>query len=62
MTSIPKTVTPVRQTTMSTHFSKNSSVNVDSKKFLESMTKIYEKNGRADLAMGLKNNMKKVNI
>lgn len=62
VTSIPKTVTPVRQTTMSTQFSKNSSVNVDSKKFLESMTKIYEKNGRADLAMGLKNNMKKVNI
>lgn len=34
--------------------------NVDSKKFLEAMTKIYEKNGRTDLAQGLKNNMNKV--
>lgn len=33
--------------------------NVDSIKFLESMTKIYEKNGRSDLAQGLKTNMKK---
>lgn len=33
--------------------------NIDSMKFLESMTKIYEKNGRADLAQGLKTNMKK---
>lgn len=38
------------------------SVNVDSMKFLESMTKIYEKNGRSDLAMGLRNNINKVNI
>lgn len=38
------------------------SVSVDSMKFLESMTRIYEKNGRTDLAMGLKNNMKKVNF
>lgn len=37
-------------------------INVDSMKFLESMTKIYEKNGRADLAMGLKNNINKVNL
>ncbi len=28
--------------------------NIDSMKFLESMTKIYEKNGRSDLAQGLK--------
>lgn len=33
--------------------------NIDSMKFLESMTKIYEKNGRSDLAQGLKSNMKK---
>lgn len=36
--------------------------NVDSKKFLEAMTKIYEKNGRTDLAQGLKNNINKVNF
>ena len=33
--------------------------NIDNIKFLESMTKIYEKNGRKDLAQGLKANMKK---
>ncbi len=33
--------------------------NVDSKKFLEAMTKIYEKSGRNDLAQGLKNNISK---
>lgn len=33
--------------------------NIDSMKFLESMTKIYEKNGRADLAQGLKSSMVK---
>lgn len=33
--------------------------NVDSIKFLESMSKIYEKNGRSDLAKGLKENIKK---
>lgn len=32
---------------------------VDSIKFIESMTKIYEKNGRSDLAEGLKNSLKK---
>jgi len=36
--------------------------NVDSMKFLESMTKIYEKNGRSDLAQGLKTNMKKAKV
>ncbi len=35
---------------------------VDSKKFLEAMTKIYEKNGRTDLAQGLKNNINKANF
>lgn len=36
--------------------------NIDSMKFLESMTKIYEKNGRTDLAQGLKTNMKKAKM
>lgn len=36
--------------------------NIDSIKFLESMTKIYEKNGRSDLAQGLKTNMKKAKV
>lgn len=36
--------------------------NIDSMKFLESMTKIYEKNGRSDLAQGLKQNMKKAKV
>lgn len=38
---------------------KQKTTNIDSIKFLESMTKIYEKNGRTDLAKGLKANMKK---
>lgn len=50
-------VTPIRQNRL-----ENRAVSVDSMKFLESMTKIYEKNGRTDLAMGLKNNINKVNI
>ena len=33
--------------------------NIDSMKFLESMTKIYEKNGRSDLAQGIKAGMLK---
>lgn len=36
--------------------------NIDSMKFLESMTKIYEKNGRTDLAQGLKSNIKKAKM
>ncbi|MDD3238433.1 MAG: hypothetical protein PHV37_10105 [Candidatus Gastranaerophilales bacterium] len=34
--------------------------NVDSLKFLESMSRIYEKNGRADLAQELKSNLQRV--
>jgi len=41
---------------------KSQSANIDSMKFLESMTKIYEKNGRSDLAQGLKSNMKKAKM
>lgn len=35
---------------------------IDSMKFLESITKIYEKNGRNDLAKGLKDNLKKAQM
>lgn len=42
--------------------SRPKTANIDSMKFLESMTKIYEKNGRSDLAQGLKTNMKKAKI
>ncbi len=35
---------------------------LDSMKFLESITKIYEKNGRADLAKGLKDNLRKAQM
>lgn len=41
---------------------KPKTTNIDSMKFLESMTKIYEKNGRSDLAQGLKTNMKKAKV
>lgn len=41
---------------------KPKTTNIDSIKFLESMTKIYEKNGRSDLAQGLKANMKKAKV
>lgn len=41
---------------------KAKTANIDSMKFLESMTKIYEKNGRSDLAQGLKANMKKAKV
>jgi len=34
-------------------------ITVDSTKFIESMSKIYEKNGRSDLAAGLRNNLLK---
>lgn len=37
-------------------------INLDSMKFLESITKIYEKNGREDLAKGLKDNLKKAKM
>ena len=34
--------------------------NMDSMKFLDSMAKIYEKNGRSDLAQGLKSKMNRI--
>lgn len=47
------------QNTIEKSVTKPKAANIDSMKFLESMTKIYEKNGRTDLAQGLKANMKK---
>lgn len=58
---------PAMQNTMQNHAAvgvatKPKTANIDSMKFLESMTKIYEKNGRSDLAQGLKTNMKKAKM
>lgn len=57
---------PVQQSALKTAqapaMSKPKTTNIDSIKFLESMTKIYEKNGRSDLAQGLKANMKKAKV
>ncbi len=47
-------VTP-KQSTMDTS-------DMDSMKFLESITKIYEKSGRSDLAKGLKDNLRKAQL
>lgn len=56
--TLPKSVQNVTKTPV-TNAVKSKTTNIDSMKFLESMTKIYEKNGRTDLAQGLKANMKK---
>lgn len=56
--TMSKTVQSAPQMT-ATSSAKPKTTNIDSMKFLESMTKIYEKNGRTDLAQGLKANMKK---
>lgn len=55
--TMPKTAAVPRQSA-----AKAKTTNIDSIKFLESMTKIYEKNGRTDLAQGLKANMKKAKL
>ncbi len=58
--SMQNTMTAARPALKATpSLSKQKTTNIDSIKFLESMTKIYEKNGRSDLAQGLKANMKK---
>ena len=69
ISAVPKQTIPVINKPMSKSINKSTeisqiprAVTVDSKKFLESMTKIYEKNGRTDLAVGLKNNIKKVSF
>lgn len=56
---------PARQNTMQKTAPaavKPKTTNIDSIKFLESMTKIYEKNGRSDLAQGLKTNINKAKL
>ena len=55
-----KTINPNPRTAPS--ITRPKTANIDSMKFLESMTKIYEKNGRSDLAQGLKTNMKKAKM
>ena len=60
----PLTDSPVATKPQTIHTPKAPSVkstpsDLDSVKFLESITKIYEKNGRADLAKGLKENLRK---
>lgn len=59
--TMQNTIQTTAQKTMSAGV-KPKTANIDSMKFLESMTKIYEKNGRTDLAQGLKANMKKAKI
>ena len=51
-----------QSTKVTTPVTETKKMNVDSMKFLESMAKIYEKNGRMDLAKGLKANMKKADL
>lgn len=51
---------PIQTSQVSNTVAQRTTANIDSVKFLESITKIYEKNGRQDLAKGLKDNLKKV--
>lgn len=59
MATMAPTATMTQQRTTQQRATQQRASNIDSIKFLESMTKIYEKNGRSDLAQGLKTNMKK---
>lgn len=61
-TAAKPSMSSVQNTQRPTLHAKQKVSNIDSIKFLESMTRIYEKNGRSDLAQGLKSNMKKANI
>ena len=54
---VKKMTTPVNSAPVN-----QSNPNVDNLKFLESMTAIYEKSGRHDLARGLKASLNKNNI
>ncbi len=54
--------TPIRKAAPQPRAQQFQSSDLDSVKFLESITKIYEKNGRADLAKGLKDNLKKAQM
>ena len=60
VTSVKSDLAPA--TTATAPIAETKKINVDSMKFLESMAKIYEKNGRMDLARGLKANMKKADL
>ena len=51
---------PVSNTSSMSSSSKSKMANVDTMNFLDQMAKIYEKNGRADLAQGLKSKMNRV--
>ena len=51
-----------KKTTVTTEKETVSNPNIDNLKFLESMTAIYEKSGRHDLARGLKASLTKNNI
>lgn len=53
------TTSPMAKPMPSLSKSPTTASNIDSMKFLESMTQIYEKNGRSDLAQGLKAGMLK---
>ena len=60
-----KVTKPAIQSTLnSSKVSKSveSAGDLDSMKFLESITKIYENSGRSDLAKGLKENLRKAQI
>lgn len=62
MGQIQQPAQPVQSVQTAPNMTKPKASNIDSIKFLESMTKIYEKNGRTDLAQGLKANMKKAKV
>jgi hypothetical protein len=53
---------PIQQPVRKSEAMSQSAPNIDNLKFLESMTAIYEKSGRHDLAQGLKDSLSKNNI
>lgn len=61
MNNTIQTKKPIQRPSMSRPI-ENDSTEIDSMKFLETITKIYEKNGRNDLAKGLKDNLKKAQM
>lgn len=52
----------LKQSKIPVSHSSSDAADMDSMKFLESITKIYEKSGRSDLAKGLKDNLRKAQI
>ena len=59
---MPSMINPVASKKQAAKAKELEPSDLDSMKFLESITKIYEKNGRADLAKGLKDNLKKAQM